>query len=92
MANKVGSKGQVVIEKEIRDQLGVQPGWLAVQSVVDGHVEIHFVPPEHNKSLMGSLSKYTSVHVGPDEDWQKVREFAWAEAARQKEDYPGRHS
>ena len=33
--HKVGSKGQVVIAKEIRDELGIQPGWLALQRVVD---------------------------------------------------------
>ncbi len=32
MANKVGSKGQVVIEKEIRDKLGIQPGAGVLQS------------------------------------------------------------
>lgn len=26
MANKVGTKGQIVIEKAIRDELGVEPG------------------------------------------------------------------
>ena len=51
MAHVVGPKGQVVIEKEIRDQLGTKPGWLALQLLVDGHVEIHFVPPEHTSPL-----------------------------------------
>ena len=67
MANRVGTKGQVVIEKEIRDELGVKPGWLAIQQVVDGHVEIHFFPPEHNESLFGFLAPYTDVRI-PDED------------------------
>ena len=54
MPNVVGQKGQVVITKEIRDKLGVEPGWWALQSIVNGHLEIHFVPPEHNRSLLGS--------------------------------------
>ena len=59
MASKVGSKGQLVISKEIRDRLGIKPGWTACQLLVDDHVETHFVPPEHNRSLKSSLDAYT---------------------------------
>jgi len=45
LANKVGEKGQVVIDKTIRDRLGIGPGWLAIQRLVDNHVEIYFVGP-----------------------------------------------
>ena len=51
MANKVGTKGQVVIDKQIRDRLGIGPGWMALQRLVDDHVEIYFIEPEHNRSL-----------------------------------------
>ena len=61
----VGPKGQVVIEKEIRDKLGVEPGWLAIQQLVEDHVEISFIPPEHNRSLAGILASYTAVRI-PD--------------------------
>ena len=81
MAHVVGQKGQVVISKEIRDKLGVEPGWMAVQSVVDGHLEIHFFPPEHNRSLLGCLAAYTDVVVQPGEEWDKAREKAWEAAA-----------
>ena len=43
----VGPKGQVVVEKEIRDRLGIAPGWRALQSLVGDHVETRFFPPEH---------------------------------------------
>ena len=86
MATRVGPKGQVVISKEIRDRLGVQPGWLALQQVVDDHVEIYFVPPEHTRSLMGSLAKYIQVTVPPGEAWDRAREHAWEEAAREQEE------
>ena len=45
MANKVGARGQVTIKKSIRDSLGVEKGWTVLQRLVNGHVELHFVPP-----------------------------------------------
>ncbi len=74
MANKVGEKGQVVIDKAIRDRLGIGPGWLAIQRIVDDHVEIYFVTPEHNRSLAGSLAPYTKVNIPPGREWNKAKE------------------
>ena len=79
MAHRVGTKGQVVIEKEIRDRLGVEAGWIALQRVVDGHLEITFLPPEHTRSLRGSLAQYVSTTLAP-EDWDAARDQAWREA------------
>ncbi len=84
MAYVIGTKGQVVIAKEIRDHLGVEPGWLTLQRVVGDHVEVHFLPPEHRKSLKGSLTDQVKVQVSPGTAWDKARETAWSEAARQK--------
>jgi AbrB family looped-hinge helix DNA binding protein len=77
----VGPKGQVVISKEIRDRLGIRPGWLALQRVVDDHVEVYFIPPEHHRSLKGTLADYVKVSVAPGEKWNRARERAWKEAA-----------
>jgi AbrB family looped-hinge helix DNA binding protein len=84
MANQVGTKGQIVIEKEIRDKLGIQPGWKAYQQVVDGHLEIYFLPPEHRRSLLGILAKYANPDLD-NADWHDVREKAWAAAAEDQE-------
>lgn len=84
MANRVGPKGQVVIEKELRDRLGVQPGWVALQRLVNDRVEIAFVPPAHNRSLLGALAGHTDVRVPPGEGWARVKERAWDSAAREK--------
>ena len=81
MANRVGSKGQVVIEKEIRDELGIQPGWRALQMLVDGHVEIYFIPPPHNDSLAGILAPYTDVRIPDEEAFRAAREKVWDERA-----------
>lgn len=84
MAAKVGAKGQVVIEKAIRDRLGIEPGWIALQHVVDDHVEIHFVPPEHHRSLKGSLAPYTNVCIPGDDALEAAIERAWDMAVEEE--------
>lgn len=80
MATVLGTKGQVVIERPIRDVLGLRPGFIAVQKVVDDHVEIHFHPPEHDRSLRGILAPQARRRLDP-EKWAEVRGQAWAKAA-----------
>jgi hypothetical protein len=77
----VGPKGQVVIEKRIRDRLGIAPGWVALQRLVDDYLEIHFVPPEHSRSLKGILGEFSGKSVSSDE-LAKGREEAWRESGR----------
>jgi len=79
MSSTVGEKGQIVIEKPIRDALGIQPGFVAVQQMRDGHVEIRFYPPEHNRSLRGVLADRIKSSVS-QEKWQQAREDAWSQA------------
>ena len=79
MARVVGSKGQVVIEKPIRDALGIRPGYIAVQKLVGDHVEIHFYPPEHQESLQGVLADKAKRRVSPEE-WPRAKEEAWSKA------------
>lgn len=79
MLYRVGPKGQVVIAKEIRDELEVQPGCLTIQRLVDDHVEIYFVPAAHKRSLRGALAPYTNVRI-PPEQWREAVERAWDEA------------
>jgi len=84
MAAKVGPKGQVVIEKQIRDELGIEPGSLALQPVVGDHVEIRFVPGAHRRSLKGVLSPHVRRRVLP-EGWNQARDEAWEEVVRERE-------
>jgi bifunctional DNA-binding transcriptional regulator/antitoxin component of YhaV-PrlF toxin-antitoxin module len=79
LANSVGPKGQVVIEKAIRDRLGVEPGWQAVQLLVDNHVEIYFIPPPHNRSLLGAAKPFIRRYPNPDEDWDEAVAQSMAE-------------
>ena len=82
MASILGSKGQVVIEKPIRDALGLEPGFVSSQTLVGDHIEIRFFPPEHDRSLRGILSFATKKALDP-ERWDEVRSKAWVEAARE---------
>ena len=87
MACKVGDKGEIVIEKELREQLGIRPGWIALQRLVSNRIEIQFIPPEHDKSLKGSLAEYaTEDNAFDDRDWQKIKENAWAKAIEEEAD------
>ena len=84
MATIVGPKGQIVITKEIRDRLGVKPGWLTVQRVVDDHVEVYFVPPEHSDSLKGCLADYVAAGVSSSPEWDDARAEAWSNASGER--------
>lgn len=81
----VGTKGQIVIAKEIRERLGVKPGWVALQRLVEDRLEIYFLPPEHRESLKGSLAQYLKTRVPPGEAWNRARNAAWEAAAREED-------
>jgi AbrB family looped-hinge helix DNA binding protein len=55
MATTIGERGQVTIEKAIREELGVYAGDVAIQRVEDGRVVIEFVPAPHRRSLAGAF-------------------------------------
>jgi AbrB family looped-hinge helix DNA binding protein len=78
----LGAKGQIVIEKEIRDALGLAPGHLAVQTLVGDHVELRFFPPEHDESLLGVLAGQTRRPAPPDA-WPRAVEEAWRRAVHE---------
>lgn len=81
MAYLVGAKGQIVVAKKLRDRLGVKPGWIALQRLAGDHIEVRFLPPEHEASLKGSLAPHIRTHV-PPEAWDAARERAWKRASR----------
>ena len=81
-AHIVGTKGQVVIAKPIRDSLGLAPGWISIQRLVDDHVELYFLPPDHRESLKGCLAPYIKARIPPGDAWQEARERGWRDAAR----------
>lgn len=77
MASTVGERGQITIEKAIREELGVHAGDLAVQRIEDGKVVIEFIPAPHTRSLAGSLRDKVTRWPA-DEDWATLRDAAHA--------------
>jgi AbrB family looped-hinge helix DNA binding protein len=84
MASRVGERGQITIEKGIREELGIYAGDEAVQRVEDGRIVIEVVPGRHRRSLAGSLRDRVSVRP-VDESWDALRRAAW------ETDDPDRH-
>lgn len=76
MASKVGERGQITIEKTIREELGICAGDETLQRVEDGRIVIEVVPGRHRRSLSGSLK--TKLGRRPDdESWTSLRRAAW---------------
>jgi AbrB family looped-hinge helix DNA binding protein len=72
MASRVGERGQITIDKAIREELGIYAGDEAVQRVEDGRIVIDVVPGRHRRSLAGSLRE--AVRRWPeDESWGVLR-------------------
>ena len=73
MANVVGERFQITIDKQVRDALGVRPGDLAVERVEGGRLVVSFVPRPHRESLLGVLR---TPGTAPVSDWAEVLEGA----------------
>jgi len=75
MSSTVGERGQITIEKAIREELGVYAGDEAVQRVENGRIVIEIVPARHRRSLAGAL-KDRITRVPADESWEALRQAA----------------
>jgi AbrB family looped-hinge helix DNA binding protein len=79
MGSRVGERGQITIEKAIREELGIYAGDDAIQRVEDGRIVIEVVPGRHRRSLAGTLRDKVG-RTPPDEDWKALRQGAWESA------------
>ncbi|HUG94870.1 MAG TPA: AbrB/MazE/SpoVT family DNA-binding domain-containing protein [Pleomorphomonadaceae bacterium] len=77
MSSRVGDRGQITIEKGIREELGIYAGDEAVQRVEDGKIVIEMVPGRHRRSLAGAAAPHIRRRP-PDESWDALRDAAWA--------------
>lgn len=75
MANVVGERYQITIDKVVRRKLGIKPGDLAVERVEDGRLVVDFVPRPHRDSLYGIFHR---PDTEPITDWQAAKDRAWA--------------
>jgi AbrB family looped-hinge helix DNA binding protein len=79
MPGRVGERGQITIEKAIREELRISAGDETVQRIEDGRIVIEVVPGRHRRSLAGSLKE--RVRRKPrDESWEALRKAAWETA------------
>lgn len=79
MGSRVGERGQITIEKAIREELGIYAGDEAVQRVEDGRIVIEMVPGRHSRSLAGAAARHIRRRPA-DESWDALRDAAWATA------------
>ena len=76
MTSRVGERGQITIQKAIREELAISAGDETVQRVEDGRIVIDVIPGRHRRSLAGSLRDKIG-RTPEDESWDVLRQQAW---------------
>ena len=76
MGSKVGERGQITLEKAIREELSIYAGDETVQRVEDGRIVIEVVPGRHRRSVAGRLRD--KVGRQPGTIWDRLRAAAWS--------------
>lgn len=76
MASRVGERGQITIEKAIREELSIYAGDETIQRIEEGRIVIDVVPGRHRRSLAGTLRDKVG-RTPEDEDWESLRDAAW---------------
>lgn len=84
---KVGSRGQTVIPKPIRDQMGIHPGDQVYFRIEEGQIVVEKVDPE--ELLEAFLGAYEKRDLPEDPDWDREHgaqyEARFDRARRQEE-------
>ncbi len=76
MPSRVGDRGQITVEKAIREELAVYAGDQAVQWIEDGRLVVEFVPAPHARSLAGALAGEIARTPPHEDDWGAVIDAA----------------
>ena len=77
MTSRVGERGQITLEKAIREELAIYAGDETVQRIEDGRIVIEVIPGRHRRSMAGSLRDKLG-RTPADESWPAIRDAAWA--------------
>lgn len=77
MANVVGERFQITIDKAAREELRIRPGDLAIERVQDGRLVVTFAPGPHSRSQLGILRRLAQASTEPITDWDAYRERVW---------------
>ncbi len=75
MTSKVGERGQITIEKAIREELGIYAGDETVQRIEEGRIVIEVIAGRHGRSLAGTLRDKIG-RTPDDETWATLRDAA----------------
>lgn len=78
MSTVVGRKGQVTIERAIRQALGIEAGFRVSQHTENGAVVLRFLPPRHHRSLAGALASATTISIDSEDALRQAVEEAWS--------------
>ena len=79
LGTSVGERGQITIEKQVREKLGIKPRDIAIQHVEDGRLVVTFVKryEPHMRSLAGILGPPPRL-PDPSKSWDELVEEAAA--------------
>jgi bifunctional DNA-binding transcriptional regulator/antitoxin component of YhaV-PrlF toxin-antitoxin module len=84
MSSTVGERGQITIDKALRDELGIKAGWKAIQRRVGDRIEVRFLPPRHRRSLKGILAEPGGPAFPTEAEFRDATENAWGAAVSEK--------
>ncbi len=73
MSAVVNPRGQITVDREIRERLGVRPGMVAVQQTVGNQLIVTFIPASHKRSAAGMLGR---PRRRVPRDWSEITEAA----------------
>jgi AbrB family looped-hinge helix DNA binding protein len=83
MSSLVGTRGRITIDKDIRERLGLKPGWRVFQRIEGNTVVLEFRPPRHQRSLAGVLAGKIRRTFATDEELYAAIEESWEFVAQE---------
>ena len=85
MSSLVGTRGRITIDKEIRDRLGLKPGWRVFQRIEGDTVVLEFHAPRGRRSPAGILTGKATRTFETDEELYAAIEESWDVVAQEVE-------